>query len=77
MIAGSWGPGRRRLATQAYRALKRTVLERDGWKCQSCGRREQLEVHHQVRRSQLGPDEVRNLITLCSVCHRKLHRGRR
>lgn len=71
MIGGS----QRRLTREEYRLLKQAILDRDGWRCQSCGRREQLEVHHQIRRSQLGPDVEENLIVLCSLCHRALHEG--
>ena len=38
---------------------------------------EGLEVHHIKRRSQLGGDMIRNLITLCVGCHGKCHGGRR
>jgi hypothetical protein len=45
---------RLRLDLEHYRALKTKILERDGWKCQRCGRRDQLQIHHIIRRSQLG-----------------------
>jgi 5-methylcytosine-specific restriction endonuclease McrA len=64
---------RTRLAAQAYRALHRKILERDGWKCQACGFICNLEVHHMQRRSHLGDDSAENLITLCSHCHRTIH----
>ena len=28
---------RRRLDSESYRALRKQVLQRDGWRCQSCG----------------------------------------
>jgi hypothetical protein len=62
-----------RLEPDSYRALHRKVLERDGWKCQHCGRATELEVHHIRFRSALGHDEPDNLITLCSECHRDVH----
>ena len=64
---------RSRLNTQAYRALRRSILERDGWRCQACGSMSNLEVHHIQHRSQLGDDADDNLITLCSLCHRRTH----
>ncbi len=73
MIPGADQRRRQRSDPEEYRALKRQILERDGWRCQSCGRRDQLEVHHQIRRSQLGPDHEDNLIVLCSGCHRRHH----
>ncbi len=67
--------GRLRLDAAAYRELKMRILERDGWRCQHCNRRDQLQIHHIVRRSQTGPDTEGNLITLCADCHRELHCG--
>ncbi len=56
-----------------YVELTLQILERDGWKCQHCGRRDQLQIHHLLRRSQMGPDTEDNLMTVCSHCHRQLH----
>jgi 5-methylcytosine-specific restriction endonuclease McrA len=64
---------RRRLDPESYRKLCRQVLERDGWQCQNCGRRTNLQVHHIHPRSLLGADAERNLITLCAECHRAAH----
>jgi hypothetical protein len=33
-----------------------------------------LEVHHGELRSHSGADSEENLITLCTVCHAKVHR---
>jgi 5-methylcytosine-specific restriction endonuclease McrA len=60
--------------SEAYRLLCREILERDGWRCQGCGRMEDLQVHHIRPRSQLGDDIERNLITLCIGCHQRVHR---
>jgi hypothetical protein len=35
---------RLRLDLERYRQLKMKILERDGWKCQPCGRRDQLQT---------------------------------
>ncbi len=64
-----------RLDRQRYSQARQQIFERDGWKCQHCGRCDQLQIHHRVRRSQMGPDTEDNLITVCSDCHRKLHLG--
>jgi len=37
--------------------------------------RKNLQVHHLVKRSQLGDDAEGNLITLCAICHRKYNGG--
>lgn len=63
-----------RLEQAAYDALRRQILNRDGWRCQSCGSMSNLEVHHKEFRSQSGDDSEMNLITLCSACHGRVHR---
>ena len=55
---------RLRLDPERYRQLKLKLLERDGWKCQHCCRCDQLQIHHIIRRSQLGADGEENLIVL-------------
>ncbi len=60
-----------------YDELRRQVLDRDGWKCQFCGARENLDIHHLTFRSHSGPNEEENLITLCRQCHAHLHSGTR
>jgi 5-methylcytosine-specific restriction endonuclease McrA len=64
-----------RLDPEPYRQLRQQVLERDGWRCQHCGRLEQLEIHHIRSRAQHGADSELNLITLCACCHTTLHSG--
>jgi 5-methylcytosine-specific restriction endonuclease McrA len=66
---------RLRLDPDSYRKLRAEVLERDGWRCQTCGRRDRLQVHHICSRSRLGDDTYENLITLdragfIAVCRR-------
>jgi 5-methylcytosine-specific restriction endonuclease McrA len=62
-----------RLAPDEYRQLWASVLERDRWRCQSCGRCRDLQVHHKHFRSRSGEDRADNLITLCNDCHSRLH----
>ena len=66
---------RLRLDPELYRLLRQAVLQRDRWRCQSCGSIAGLEVHHMVSRGKLGDDAEENLISLCCDCHRDLHRG--
>jgi 5-methylcytosine-specific restriction endonuclease McrA len=61
------------LNREDYDDLRKRIFERDGWKCQSCGSSINLQVHHVVHRSQLGPDALDNLISLCAGCHRLQH----
>jgi ATP-dependent DNA helicase RecQ len=62
-----------RLDPVAYEKLRQQVLRRDGWRCQSCGRMANLEIHHREFRSHSGRDAEENLITLCSQCHSWVH----
>lgn len=57
------------------------ALERAGHKCEDCGSRERLEVHH---KEPLEPGEQRwnsdknrqeKLRVLCRACHEKAHHG--
>jgi 5-methylcytosine-specific restriction endonuclease McrA len=62
-----------RLDPKQYEQLRNQVLRRDGRKCQSCGAKSNLEVHHQEFRSHSGDDAEQNLITLCTTCHAAVH----
>jgi 5-methylcytosine-specific restriction endonuclease McrA len=64
---------RLRLDTKLYEQLRKKVLPRDDWRCQSCGTMSNLEVHHKDFRSQSGDDSEENLITLCTACHKSVH----
>jgi len=61
-----------------YGNVKAYVLSRDNHKCQHCkgkSKSNMLHVHHIIFRSQGGTNAPSNLITLCKVCHDKLHAG--
>ena len=64
---------RSRLDPESYERLREQVLRRDGWRCQCCGSRSNLEVHHQEFRSHGGEDSEQNLITVCTQCHSLVH----
>ena len=64
---------RLRLDPVSYHKLWEEILKRDGWRCQHCGSMSELQVHHIQSRSLLGDDAERNLITLCALCHNKIH----
>ncbi len=44
---------RNKLDRSSYQQLWKQVLERDGWRCQACGGRMQLQVHH-LREAEPG-----------------------
>ena len=56
--------------TLRWKALRRHVFERDGYRCRLCGNRGRLECDHIVPlRGGQDPFEIRNLQTLCRSCH--------
>ncbi len=54
------------------------IMERDGWFCQSCGKKDgvALNVHHAYYESGKAPWEYPSecLITYCEDCHTKRHK---
>ena len=59
-----------------WRKLRRAILDRDGWRCQQCGKAGRLEVHH-VDHDPTNDDPA-NLVTWCrSPCHMDHHRRER
>lgn len=52
------------------------VVEEQKW-CRLCGRTNDLHIHHIIYRSQLGNNDERNLIRLCSDCHRRVHSNKK
>lgn len=59
-----------------YANTKSYVLARDKYTCQNCKKKDKrLEVHHIVYRSKGGSNKADNLITLCKICHDKIHDG--
>ena len=63
-----------RLSPEDYAELRQYVFGRDGWRCRNCGYRGNLHVHHIKFRSDNGPDEDWNLVTLCDGCHDGVHK---
>ena len=61
----------KRINAKAWQRVRRLALERDGWRCVTCGRAGRLEVDHVIPLDRGGPPlELSNLQTLCrSPCH--------
>ncbi|SIT57194.1 HNH nuclease [Mesorhizobium prunaredense] len=53
------------------------IRERDGHRCVDCHSRRRISAHHISRKSFLTEAQFQtgNGITLCSACHREMHRG--
>ena len=58
-----------------WKAKRLEILERDGYKCTSCGSKYRLSVHHDIY-DDINPWEYENenLKTLCTNCHKEHHR---
>lgn len=57
--------------------MRIACLMRDGYSCQQCGKKHvRLEAHHVIFREHGGKDTLGNVLTLCEVCHHKLHEGK-
>ena len=60
----------RTLNGRRWVAVRRQVLDRDGWRCQQCGRAGKVEVDHIEALEDGGdPWAPDNLQTLCRGCH--------
>lgn len=57
---------------QAWSAIRDQVRQRDENRCQLCGSRTDLEVHHMRKHRGQRPHDPTHLITLCGYCHRKM-----
>lgn len=59
-----------------WRKARKAALERSGGRCEGrlpCCTGTAEHVHHVVRRSQGGSNEVGNLLALCFRCHEWVH----
>jgi|APHM01.1.fsa_nt_gi Restriction endonuclease len=64
-----------RTATKEWKRRRREALARDGHRCRDCGTSgSPLEVHHLTPVAAGGTDELENLRTLCTECHRVRHK---
>lgn len=71
-----WGDSHNRNSEQ-YKHWRSAVFSRDGYQCQKCGSKRDIQAHHVKtwsRHKSLRYD-VSNGITLCRKCHLESHRG--
>ena len=63
--------------SKAWKQTRETVLKRDRYMCQHCGRAAE-EVHHKTEITEQNINDTRitlnmsNLISLCSECHKRI-----
>jgi len=64
------------LATEHWQAFRRRIIRERGM-CQKCHRTYRpLHVHHRTY-ERLGCELDLDVIALCNVCHRRIHRNRK
>lgn len=70
---------RKLLQNPKWKAKRKRVLKRDGYKCKKCNAIKYLHVHHKYYLENKLPWEVpmKALITLCYKCHKKEHKGKK
>lgn len=69
-----WGSYSEYLASPYWKARAKLARQSAGFKCQRCGRRGGLQVHHKHYRT-LGHEQYKDLEVLCRPCHMKQHEG--
>ena len=64
--------------TTRWNKLRKAILDRDGWRCRTCGKAGRLEVHH-VQSPFFGAPmwEPENLRAVCRPCHWRGHQAAR
>jgi 5-methylcytosine-specific restriction endonuclease McrA len=60
------------LSSPGWRRLRRRAIRRAGRRCQRCGARGPLDVHHLTYR-RLGRERPGDLLAVCERCHGVLH----
>jgi hypothetical protein len=66
-----WSGNRTKRYPREFYQIRNQILERDKNKCRICFSREKLHIHHINRNKE--KNSVDNLITVCSICHMKIH----
>jgi 5-methylcytosine-specific restriction endonuclease McrA len=62
--------GRPAATVEQWADIRAAVLARARWRCQACGARTRLDVHHILKRAQGGSDfDLERLVALCRPCH--------
>ena len=55
-----------------WQKIRKAALKRAGYRCQLCGNRESLSVHHNNYES-IGCERAKDVIAICQHCHKVHH----
>lgn len=61
--------------SDAWRAMRSRVLERDSCRCRDCGHTSPRNHVHHLTYARLGRERLDDLVTLCKACHDAVHHG--
>ena len=61
------------LKSDHWREVRKEKLKEAGYKCERCGAKESLDIHH-LTYARLGHERMSDLQALCRPCHRKAGR---
>lgn len=76
--------------SKEYKNWRKEVFKRDNYSCILCNSNEDIQAHHKIKLREILKDidkieeafkirillDISNGVTLCSVCHRKIHKGK-
>ena len=62
------------LDDEHWAKTRKKIMARDGYRCQICGSKRDLQVHHLTYKN-IGQETDEQLVCLCRQCHFGLHEG--
>ena len=60
------------LDSDAWSVIRSIVLMKAGFKCEKCGEKEHLHIHH-LNYSTVFNESLKDLVLLCRECHKEQH----
>jgi 5-methylcytosine-specific restriction endonuclease McrA len=61
------------MLSERWRLKRCERLRMDGYECQTCCSKKNLEVHHR-KYENFGNEKMEDLRTLCDLCHKAIHK---
>lgn len=78
-VYGAHGSYQAQLFDERWKKVRKSVLERDGYRCQNCGNKRNLEVHHRQYHYITSKNAFKEpwdyspdlMVTLCTTCNQR------